>query len=66
MADLIKEMRNWTRVPIIAQPNADSPRVKGGVTVYEQSPDKFGQDIMRIVEAGAHVIGGCCGTLPLY
>ena len=54
------------RVPIIAQPNADSPLVKGGVTVYEQSPDKFGQDIMRIVEAGAHVIGGCCGTLPLY
>lgn len=66
MADLIKEMRNWMRVPIIAQPNADSPLVKGGVTVYEQSPDEFTQDIMRIVEAGAHVIGGCCGTSPLY
>jgi len=49
------------RVPIIAQPNADSPLVKGGVTVYEQSPDEFTQDIMRIVEAGAHFIGACYG-----
>jgi 5-methyltetrahydrofolate--homocysteine methyltransferase len=65
MADLIREMRNWTTVPIIAQPNADSPLVKGGVTVYEQSPDEFAQDIMSIVEAGAHVIGCCCGP-PFY
>ncbi len=54
------------RVPIIIQPNADSPLGKGGVTVNEQYPDEFAQDIMRIVEAGTHVIGGCCGTTPLY
>lgn len=35
MADMIREMRNWTTVPIIAQPDADSPLVKGGVTVCE-------------------------------
>jgi methionine synthase I (cobalamin-dependent) len=45
-------------------PDADSPLVKGEVTVYEQSPDEFAQDIMRIVEASTHVIGGCYGNPP--
>ena len=66
MVDLIKEMRNWTTVPIIAQPNAGSPILKGGVTVYEQSPEEFAQDILRIIEVGANVVGGCCGTTPLF
>lgn len=66
MVDLIHEMRSWTNIPIIAQPNAGSPVVKGGETVYEQSPEEFAEDILRIVEAGANVIGGCCGTTPLF
>lgn len=66
MVDLIKEMRNWTTIPIIAQPNAGSPVMKGGVTVYEQPPEEFAEDILRIVEAGADVIGGCCGTTPRF
>lgn len=66
MVDLIKEMRKWTKAPIIAQPNAGSPTVKGGVTAYEQSPEEFAQDVLRIVEAGANVVGGCCGTTPHF
>jgi 5-methyltetrahydrofolate--homocysteine methyltransferase len=63
---LIKEIRRWTEIPIIAQPNAGSPVVKGGVTIYEQSPEEFAEDILRIVEAGANVVGGCCGTTPHF
>jgi len=66
MVDLIREMRNWTTMPIIAQPNAGPPVVKGGATVYEQSPEEFAEDILRIVEAGANVVGGCCGTTPRF
>lgn len=66
MVDLIKEIRRWTEIPIIAQPNAGSPVVKGGVTIYEQSPEQFAEDILRIVEAGANVVGGCCGTTPHF
>lgn len=66
MVDLIHELRSWTTVPIIAQPNAGSPVMKGGETVYEQSPGEFAEDILRIVEAGANVIGGCCGTTPRF
>ncbi|MCK5551540.1 MAG: homocysteine S-methyltransferase family protein [Deltaproteobacteria bacterium] len=66
MVDLIKEIRKWTTIPIIAQPNAGSPIVKGGVTIYEQSPEEFAEDILRIVEAGANVVGGCCGTTPRF
>jgi len=66
MVDLIHELRSWTTVPIIAQPNAGSPVVKGGETIYEQSPEEFAEDILRIVEAGANVIGGCCGTTPRF
>ncbi|UCD72039.1 MAG: homocysteine S-methyltransferase family protein, partial [Syntrophobacterales bacterium] len=66
MVDLIKELRSWTNAPIIAQPNAGSPTLKGGETVYEQSHEEFAQDILRIVEAGANVVGGCCGTTPRF
>jgi methionine synthase I (cobalamin-dependent) len=66
MVDLIKGMREWTKAPIIAQPNAGSPTVEGGVTVYEQSPEEFAQDVLRTVEAGANVVGGCCGTTPRF
>ena len=66
MVDLIHEMRSWTNIPIIVQPNAGSPVVKGGETVYEQSPEEFAQDVLRIVEAGANVVGGCCGTTPHF
>ena len=66
MVDLIREMRKWTAVPIIAQPNAGLPILKGGVTVYEQSPEEFARDILMVVEVGANVVGGCCGTTPLF
>jgi methionine synthase I (cobalamin-dependent) len=64
MVDLIQEIRSWAKIPVIAQPNAGSPTLRGGMTVYEQSPGEFAEDILRIVEGGADVVGGCCGTTP--
>jgi methionine synthase I (cobalamin-dependent) len=66
MADLTREIRRWAKVPLIAQPNAGSPILRKGVTIYEQPPDAFADDMLRIVEEGARVVGGCCGTTPLF
>jgi 5-methyltetrahydrofolate--homocysteine methyltransferase len=62
MVDLTKEIRGATRKPILIQPNAGKPVTRKGITTYEQPPAEFGQDGKRIKEAGADMIGGCCGT----
>jgi 5-methyltetrahydrofolate--homocysteine methyltransferase len=62
MVDLTKEIRAATRKPILIQPNAGKPVTRKGITSYEQSPAEFGQDGKKIKEAGAQMIGGCCGT----
>jgi methionine synthase I (cobalamin-dependent) len=66
MVGLTRELRRWAKVPVIAQPNAGSPVVREGETIYEQTPEEFAHDILGIVEAGAHVVGGCCGTTPRF
>lgn len=66
MVDLIQEIRSLAKVPVIAQPNAGEPILKDGMTVYEQSPEAFAEDMLRIVEVGANVVGGCCGTTPIF
>jgi 5-methyltetrahydrofolate--homocysteine methyltransferase len=62
MIDLTKEIRAATRKPILIQPNAGKPVTHKGVTTYEQPPAEFAQHGKRIKEAGAEMIGGCCGT----
>ncbi len=54
-------------VPVAAQPNAGKPRVTaGGVTYDDASPVSFCRDLMAMVDAGARVVGGCCGTDPEF
>ncbi len=54
-------------VPIIAQPNAGKPRVTDRGVVYDEaSPETFCRDLMAMVDAGARIVGGCCGTDPNF
>jgi 5-methyltetrahydrofolate--homocysteine methyltransferase len=62
MIDLAREMRQRTQRPILLQPNAGKPVQKEGVTIYEQTVDSFATDIKKIVQSGANMVGGCCGT----
>jgi 5-methyltetrahydrofolate--homocysteine methyltransferase len=62
MIDLTVEIRAATTKPILIQPNAGKPVTRKGVTTYEQKPSEFARDSKRIQEAGAEMIGGCCGT----
>ena len=56
--------RDAVRVPILAQPNAGRPSLVDGETVFSMGPEPFAAGAAECVEAGATLIGGCCGTSP--
>ena len=66
MIELTKELRAATDKPVLIQPNAGKPVTDGDVTYYQQTPAEFAQDLKQIKEAGADMIGGCCGTNPEF
>ena len=61
-----KDMAVRARCPLAAQPNAGLPHVEGERTVFDVSSQDFAQAMQGMVDAGATIIGGCCGTSPEY
>jgi methionine synthase I (cobalamin-dependent) len=57
-------LRGATKLPLWVKPNAGLPDLEDGRPVYRQTPDEFAQSVPTLIEAGANVIGGCCGTGP--
>lgn len=51
-------------MPIAALPNAGSPRFHDDRVLYMSSPEYLAEYARRFIEAGAHLVGGCCGTTP--
>jgi 5-methyltetrahydrofolate--homocysteine methyltransferase len=51
-------------VPLIVQANAGLPVERDGATVYPESPGYMAARVPALIEAGALMIGGCCGTTP--
>jgi 5-methyltetrahydrofolate--homocysteine methyltransferase len=67
MADLVEEMRQEISLPILAQPNAGQPAASSdGKVTYSQDVDDYVRHIPQIIQNGANLIGGCCGTDPDY
>ena len=64
--DLTKDLRAATDKPLLIQPNAGKPVTSKGITYYEQTAAEFAADAKKIHEAGADMIGGCCGTTPEF
>ncbi len=64
MLDIVPEFAKYSSVPIIVNPNAGLPRSENGKTVYDIDADEFSDIMCEIVESGATIIGGCCGTTP--
>src|SRR5215213_1830098 len=62
--DAIEKMVPLTRKKISAQPNAGMPRDVGGRSMYMASPEYMASYARHLVQAGAKVVGGCCGTTP--
>lgn len=67
MADVVKAMRERTGLPLIAQANAGKPSLSSqGELSYSQGLEDYLRHVPRIIESGANVVGGCCGTDPEY
>lgn len=67
MIELIREISKAVSIPVIAKPNAGMPSLnEAGETVYDMDADTFAREMKKLVEAGASVLGGCCGTSPEY
>ena len=49
-----------------AKPNAGLPRLVDDETVYDAAPDYMADIALRLRQAGAQIIGGCCGTTPAH
>lgn len=60
----VQQMAEYAAIPILAKPNAGLPELENGVTVYKTTPEEFAAWGKKLVEAGASVMGGCCGTTP--
>jgi 5-methyltetrahydrofolate--homocysteine methyltransferase len=64
MVELVRQMRDCMKTAIIAQPNAGMPRLVNGKTVFDQAPVEMAGHVRQLIEAGANIVGGCCGTTP--
>lgn len=64
MLEPVAQMAEYATVPILAKPNAGMPELVDGVTVFRTTPEEFAAVGKKLVEAGASILGGCCGTTP--
>ena len=64
MQPLLIEIRRYTDLPVIVNPNAGLPQQRNGQTVYDVDPAEFAGAMAELVKAGAALVGGCCGTTP--
>jgi 5-methyltetrahydrofolate--homocysteine methyltransferase len=67
MIDIVKEIRNTdSSTPILVHANAGKPLYQDGKTVFPETPDMMASKVQDLIESGANIIGGCCGTTPAH
>lgn len=64
MCDVVRRMTRYADIPVVAKPNAGLPSLQGEKTVYDMDAPEYAEGMMALVEAGADILGGCCGTTP--
>lgn len=62
--DAVVRYKAVTGLPIMVQPNAGVPKLVNMKVVYDETPDHMGCGVVPLVEAGARIIGACCGSTP--
>ena len=66
LAPLLARMAPFARVPLMVQANAGLPRIEDGRTLYDIDAEAYAHAAEALLDAGATVVGGCCGTSPDY
>jgi 5-methyltetrahydrofolate--homocysteine methyltransferase len=64
LAEVVSILSKSTKLPIVAEPNAGKPRLVDGTTLFDMNPSAFAAGMAKCKEAGARILGGCCGTTP--
>lgn len=64
MLEPIAKMAEYAAIPLLAKPNAGMPELIDGQTVFNVESEEFAEVGKKLVEEGAAIIGGCCGTTP--
>ena len=63
---VIDRLTAFSSVPVMFMPNAGMPEMVDGKTVYDVDADGFAKEIKKLVLKGVRIVGGCCGTTPVY
>ena len=66
LQSVVSEMLEVAPCPVIVQANAGLPEVVNGETTYTLAPEDYAKAVLPMIEAGATIVGGCCGTDPDY
>ena len=66
LAPIIETLLEKASVPVLVKPNAGLPQTDGERTYYDVDEKEFASEIKKLVEKGARLVGGCCGTTPAY
>jgi 5-methyltetrahydrofolate--homocysteine methyltransferase len=65
-AQLARLLHASADCPVMIQPNAGKPELVDGRAVYRLSPADFADGVRAVIDAGARIVGGCCGTTPAH
>lgn len=66
MKNLLPQLTACCSLPVVVNANAGLPMVVNGQTVFHVAPEEFAQSVKTLVEMGAGIVGGCCGTTPAH
>ena len=65
MIEIVREIRETHGdIPVLVHANAGLPVYKDGLTIFPETPEEMSSRMNALVEAGANIVGGCCGTTP--
>ncbi len=66
MKNMLPQLTACCSLPVVVNANAGLPVVVNGQTVFHVAPEEFAQSVKTLVEMGAGIVGGCCGTTPAH
>jgi 5-methyltetrahydrofolate--homocysteine methyltransferase len=62
--EAVVRYRKVTGLPVMVQPNAGQPKLIDMKVIYDETPDQMAAGVAPLLEAGANIVGGCCGSTP--
>ena len=67
LVSIVEGLNQRLHIPMIVKPNAGMPTISDtGEASYDMTPERFGKSMKVLLEKGAKIVGGCCGTTPDY